>query len=206
MRRELPVSILLTLAIACSSSNPEADGSEAPADAAVQAPVAKGAQAVAYFAGGCFWGVEFFLENIEGVYAVESGYMGGHIKNPSYAQVTGKRSGHLETVRVRYDPAKVDYETLARRFFEIHDPTQADGQGPDLGPQYRSAVFVRNDAERAEVEGLISRLKKRGYAVVTAIKPGAPFYEAEAYHQDYYLRTQKKPYCHAPVDRFGDGG
>ena len=163
------------------------------------------ARAVAYFAGGCFWGVEYFLEQLPGVASVESGYMGGRIENPSYEDVLGHQSGHLESVRVRYDPDVTNYETLARRFFEIHDPTQANGQGPDIGPQYLSAVFVANDEERKTIERLISQLEARDYDVVTEIKPVTDFWEAEDYHQNYYVRHEKKPYCHRPVDRFGDG-
>jgi peptide methionine sulfoxide reductase msrA/msrB len=162
-------------------------------------------EALAYFAGGCFWGVEYFLEKLPGVIAVESGYMGGHLEQPTYEDVLTHTTGHLEAVRVRYDPARIDYETIARRFFEIHDPTQADGQGPDIGPQYRSAVFVSTEAERTSAQSLIARLRERGYDVVTEIHDATPFYMAEDYHQDYYVQHQKLPYCHGPVDRFGDG-
>ncbi len=159
---------------------------------------------VAYFAGGCFWGVEHFLEQIDGVIAVESGYMGGHLASPSYADVSSQTSGHLETVRVRYDPARVGYEALAKRFFEIHDPTQADGQGPDIGPEYLSAVFFNDEHERSVAQALVDRLRARGYDVVTELRPAERFWPAEAYHQDYYVRSGRTPYCHAPVARFGD--
>ena len=162
---------------------------------------------VAYFAGGCFWGVEHFLEQIDGVYAVESGYMGGQLDDPSYADVTGHESGHLETVRVYFDPDRVSYEAVTKRFFEIHDPTQANGQGPDIGPQYLSAVFVASDAQREVSEDLVRRLRERGFDVATKLLPAADatFWPAEEYHQNYYVRHKKVPYCHAPVDRFGDG-
>lgn len=164
------------------------------------------ADSSAYFAGGCFWGVEHYLEQLDGVLSVESGYMGGTVANPTYEDVLTKKSGHYETVRVRYDSAKVDYETVAKLFFEIHDPTQDDGQGPDIGPQYRSAIFVQSPQERETIENLITVLKQRGYDVVTEIRDGAAkFWPAEDYHQDYYVRTGKTPYCHAKVDRFGDG-
>ena len=191
---------------------PEADAAPAaaasdPSDPSARVAASAGVdgQAVAYFAGGCFWGVEYFLEKLDGVSDVDSGYMGGRIDNPSYEQVSSHQSGHLETVRVRYDPDEIDYEAIARRFFEIHDPTQANGQGPDIGPQYLSAVFVATDDERIVAEKLIEELEARGYDVATEIKPAKKFWEAEAHHQDYYVRHQKKPYCHAPVDRFGDG-
>jgi methionine-S-sulfoxide reductase len=159
---------------------------------------------VAYFAGGCFWGVEHFLEQIDGVVRVESGYMGGHVESPTYHDVSGQESGHLETVRVYFDPAKVSYEAVAKRFFEIHDPTQADGQGPDIGPEYLSAVFVTGDEQREVTEALIERLRGRGYSVVTTIEPAQTFWLAEDYHQDYYVKTKSKPYCHTPVARFGE--
>ncbi|MGM0576934.1 MAG: peptide-methionine (S)-S-oxide reductase MsrA [Myxococcota bacterium] len=160
--------------------------------------------AEAYFAGGCFWGVESLLEDREGVLDVTSGYMGGDVEDPTYPQVSSGETGHAETVRVRFDPSKTTYEALARRFFEIHDPTQVDRQGPDRGTQYRSAVFVADEHQREVVERLIDILERRDYDVATEVEPAGPFYPAEARHQDYYARTGKAPYCHAPVDRFGD--
>ncbi|MCW8820985.1 MAG: bifunctional methionine sulfoxide reductase B/A protein [Sulfurovum sp.] len=156
----------------------------------------------AYFAGGCFWGVEYYLEKINGVKEVTSGFMGGHLKNPGYYDVVRKDTGHLETVEVVYDPAKVSYETLAKTFFEIHDPTQVDGQGPDIGSQYLSAVFVSNKEERETIERLIKVLEDKGLKIATKILPKAPFYQAEEYHQDYYEHKGSKPYCHRRVKRF----
>jgi peptide methionine sulfoxide reductase msrA/msrB len=156
----------------------------------------------AYFAGGCFWGVEYHLEKIEGVKEVISGFMGGHVENPGYYDVVGKDTGHLETVEVVYDPSKVSYETLAKTFFEIHDPTQTDGQGPDIGSQYLSAVFVNNTQERKTIERLIKVLEKKGLKIATKVIPAAPFYAAEAYHQNYYERKGSQPYCHRRVKRF----
>ncbi len=156
----------------------------------------------AYFAGGCFWGVEYYLEKIDGVKEVTSGFMGGHVKNPGYYDVVRKDTGHLETVEVVYDPSKVSYETLAKTFFEIHDPTQVDGQGPDIGSQYLSAIFVSNTEERKTIERLIHILEKKGLKIATKVLPKAPFYSAEAYHQDYYERKGSKPYCHRRVKRF----
>ena len=158
----------------------------------------------AWFAGGCFWGVESLLEDQPGVLSAVSGYMGGPGENPTYKQVSSGTSGHIETVEVVYDPSKTDYETLARRFFEIHDPTQTDRQGPDVGPQYASVVFYGSDAERAAAERLVGLLQKKGFDVVTRLQPAGPFWPAEDYHQDYYARTGKAPYCHEHVDRFGD--
>jgi peptide methionine sulfoxide reductase msrA/msrB len=156
----------------------------------------------AYFAGGCFWGVEYYLEKIKGVKEVTSGFMGGHVKNPGYDDVVRKNTGHLETVEVLYDPSKVSYETLAKTFFEIHDPTQTDGQGPDLGSQYLSAVFVNNKEERETVNRLISILESKGLKIATKVLDKAPFYPAEEYHQDHYVRKGGTPYCHRRVKRF----
>lgn len=158
--------------------------------------------AKAYFSGGCFWGVEYYMEQIDGVKEVHSGYMGGKVYNPTYREVSAGQTGHLETVEVVYDPAKVSYETLAKTFFEIHDPTQIDGQGPDIGSQYLSAVFVNGDNERKTVENLIGILKAKGYKVATKVLSGTTFFLAEDYHQDYYERKGSQPYCHRRVKRF----
>jgi len=156
----------------------------------------------AYFAGGCFWGVEYYLEKINGVKEVTSGFMGGHLKNPAYYDVVRKDTGHIETVEVVYDPSKVSYETLAKTFFEIHDPTQTDGQGPDIGSQYLSAIFVNSKQERETIEKLIKVLEGKGFKIATKIRAKAPFYSAEAYHQDYYKRKGSTPYCHRRIKRF----
>ncbi|MDD3591468.1 MAG: bifunctional methionine sulfoxide reductase B/A protein [Sulfurovum sp.] len=156
----------------------------------------------AYFAGGCFWGVEYYMEQIKGVSEVRSGFMGGSVENPGYYDVVRGNTGHLEAVEVVYDPAQVSFETLAKTFFEIHDPTQADGQGPDIGSQYLSAVFVNSDKERRVVNRLIGLLEKKGYKIATKILDASVFYEAEGYHQDYYERKGTMPYCHRRVKRF----
>ena len=156
----------------------------------------------AYFAGGCFWGVEHLFEGKEGVISAVSGYMGGSKEKPTYEEVCSGATGHLETVEVQYNPEKVSFEELARFFFEIHDPTQADRQGPDVGSQYRSAVFYSSDEEKATAEKLIGILRKKGYDVVTEVLPAGTFWKAEDYHQDYYERHGKSPYCHAYKPRF----
>ena len=156
----------------------------------------------AYFAGGCFWGVEYYMEKIPGVKEVTSGFMGGDMKNPGYYDVVKGDTGHLETVEVLYDPSKVSYETLAKTFFEIHDPTQTDGQGPDRGSQYLSAVFVNDKNERKVVNKLIGILESKGLKIATKVFSKTPFYSAEAYHQDHYVRKGGTPYCHRRVKRF----
>lgn len=158
----------------------------------------------AILAGGCFWGVEHYLRQIPGVLKVESGYTGGHVIDPSYDDVCRGNSGHYEAVRVIYDSSLTSYHDVVKRFFEIHDPTQANGQGPDLGHQYQSAVFYFNDEQKQEAESLIQQLKKRGYRVATKLIAAQPFWPAEEYHQEYYLKHRKAPYCHQPMDRFGD--
>lgn len=156
----------------------------------------------AIFAGGCFWGVEYFMEQADGVLRAESGYIGGHKKNPSYRQVTSHTTGHAEAVRVIFDPAVTDYETLAKLFFEIHDPTQVNRQGPDIGEQYRSEIFYLDARQKATASYLISLLEKNGYKVATKLTPADIFWPAEEYHQDYYERKNGTPYCHGYVKRF----
>ena len=156
----------------------------------------------AIFAGGCFWGVEHHLEGIPGVLSATSGYTGGKTKSPTYEDVLYKHTGHVEAVEVLYDSSKVDYETLAKMFFEIHDPTQVNRQGPDRGEQYRSAVFYLDDEQKEVTEKLIDILKEKGMNVATKLHPATTFYPAEGYHQDYYQGNGKTPYCHAYTKRF----
>ncbi len=158
----------------------------------------------AYFAGGCFWGVEYHFEKLEGVKAAVSGYMGGTLNNPSYREVCTGQTGHLEVVRVDYDPNIVDFETLTKLFFEIHDPEQTNGQGPDIGPQYLSAIFYNNEEEKRVSKKLIDILESKGYRVATKLIStlNTPFFEAEDYHQDYYFKHNKAPYCHSYTKRF----
>lgn len=156
----------------------------------------------AIFAGGCFWGVEYYIEKHPGVLSVTSGYIGGHTKNPTYEEVCSKTTGHAEAVEVIYDPTKTDYEALARLFFEIHDPTQVDRQGPDIGEQYRSEVFYVDDEQKQIAEKLIQILKGKGYEVATKVTKATEFYTAEKYHQDYYINKGTLPYCHGYTKRF----
>jgi len=151
----------------------------------------------AYFASGCFWGTEYYFENFKGVKSAVSGYMGGHMPNPDYKSVCTGLSGHLEVVRVEYDENEVSFKELAIQFFETHDFTQTNGQGPDIGSQYLSAIFYTNENEKKISEELISKLETMGYKVATSLYELVPFYEAEEYHQDYYDRHGKVPYCHS---------
>uniref|UniRef100_A0A7C3J6E6 Peptide methionine sulfoxide reductase MsrA n=1 Tax=candidate division WOR-3 bacterium TaxID=2052148 RepID=A0A7C3J6E6_UNCW3 len=150
----------------------------------------------AYFAGGCFWGVEHLFEKKEGVKDVVSGYMGGNVKNPSYEQVCSGKTGHYETVEVTYSPPEISYEELVKYFFEIHDFSQENGQGPDIGEQYKSVIFYNDDYEKETALKVIEILKSKGYKVATKLLKSSEFYRAEDYHQDYYKKHNKTPYCH----------
>jgi peptide methionine sulfoxide reductase msrA/msrB len=156
----------------------------------------------AIFAGGCFWGVEYFMQKEPGVISVTSGYTGGHVKNPSYKEVCTGRTGHAEAVKIIYDPDRTSYEKLLKLFLEIHDPTQIGGQGPDIGDQYRSEIFYLNDEQRKIAEKNIGILKSKGLKVITEVTKASEFYNAEDYHQDYYFNNGKLPYCHAYTKRF----
>ncbi len=156
----------------------------------------------AVFAGGCFWGVEHFFMKQEGVLETTVGYTGGHKSYPTYREVCYTDTGHVEAIEVIYDPKKVSYRELAMLFFETHDPTQTNGQGPDLGAQYLSRVFYENDSQRETAEDLIRLLEGRGYRIATELKPIAAFWPAEDYHQEYYANNGKTPYCHAYTKRF----
>ncbi|NTW30881.1 MAG: peptide-methionine (S)-S-oxide reductase MsrA [Candidatus Moranbacteria bacterium] len=158
----------------------------------------------AYFAGGCFWGVEYQLGLLEGVREVRSGYMGGTTENPTYHDVSSGTTGYAETVEVLFNSEQIAFRDIAKRFFEIHDPTELDRQGPDIGPQYRSSVFYVSEEQKRTTEELVGILRDRGYDVQTEIVPAGIFYTAEDYHQGYYEKSGGTPYCHTPVDRFGD--
>jgi peptide methionine sulfoxide reductase msrA/msrB len=156
----------------------------------------------AIFAGGCFWGVEYYLEKHPGVISVVSGYIGGHTKNPTYEEVCTGRTGHAEAVEVIFDPLQTTYEEVARVFFEIHDPTQVNRQGPDIGEQYRSEIFYLNDVQKQTAEKLIRILEEKGYRIATRVTKATEFYAAEKYHQDYYANKGTLPYCHGYTKRF----
>jgi peptide methionine sulfoxide reductase msrA/msrB len=156
----------------------------------------------AYFAGGCFWGVEYYFEKQDGVLHAISGYMGGKTKDPTYKEVCYSDTGHIESVEVTFDADIVDFESLAKLFFEIHDPTQKNRQGPDIGEQYQSAIFYTDKTQKKTSEKLIEQLKKNGYEVQTKLIEAPKFYEAEDYHQNYYNNNGKQPYCHIYTKRF----
>ena len=151
----------------------------------------------AVFAGGCFWGVEDYFSGVEGVVSTRSGYTGGSTENPSYEAVCSGNTGHYEAVEVEFDSSKVTYEELLKIFFQIHDFSREDGQGPDTGPQYRSAVFYDSREQKRTAEKVIGFLEEKGYSVATKLLPAGKFFPAEQYHQKYYKKTGKTPYCHA---------
>jgi peptide methionine sulfoxide reductase msrA/msrB len=168
----------------------------------VPAQLETGRYGTAIFAGGCFWGVEYFLQKAPGVVSVTSGYTGGHVKNPSYKEVCTGNTGHAEAVKIVYDPGKTSYEKLLKLFLEIHDPTQVGRQGPDIGDQYRSEIFYLNEDQKKIAEKDIKILKDKGLKIITTVTQASEFYPAEGYHQDYYFKNGKTPYCHAYTKRF----
>ena len=150
------------------------------------------------FAAGCFWGVEYKFSQIKGVISTSVGYTGGNLKNPSYEDVCSDETGHAEAVQVEYNPSKVSYEELLKVFWNLHDPTQWHKQGPDVGSQYRSAIFYHNEAQRKSAIASKEKLEKSGKykkPVVTEIVPAKEFYPAEEYHQKYWLKN-KNFVCH----------
>jgi peptide methionine sulfoxide reductase msrA/msrB len=157
--------------------------------------------AEAIFAAGCFWGVEYYFKKLPGVIKTEVGYIGGTLDNPHYEAICAGNTGHVEAIRVLYDPKKVSFEDVAKYFFEIHDPTDKTGQGPDKGPQYLSQIFYYTETQKNIALHLIEQLRGENLSVVTAVVPVSVFWPAEAYHQDYYAKTEKEPYCHRYTKR-----
>lgn len=146
----------------------------------------------ATFAASCFWCVEAVFQELDGVESVVSGYTGGKTENPTYRDVGGGQTGHAEACRITFDPATISYETLLDVFFAMHDATQLNRQGADVGTQYRSAIFYHSDAQRAAAE---RKKKDLGDTTVTEIAPAGVFHEAEDYHQDYFINNPRQPYC-----------
>jgi len=168
----------------------------------IPAKVQAGRYGTALFAGGCYWGVEYFMQKAPGVISVESGFTGGHVKNPSYREVCTGTTGHAEAVKIIYDPSVTSYEKLLKLFMEIHDPTEINRQGPDIGEQYRSEIFYLNNDQKVIAEKNIKILQNKGLKIATRVTKASEFYSAEEYHQDYYFKNGKVPYCHAYVKRF----
>ena len=142
------------------------------------------------------------MKKSEGVISTEVGYIGGQTIQPGYKDVCSHTTGHAEAIRITFDPQKTSFESLARLFFEIHDPTQLNRQGPDVGDQYRSEVFYQNEEQKQITEKLIGLLKQKGIEVVTKVTKATTFWKAEDYHQNYYSKEEAIPYCHHYVKRF----
>lgn len=154
----------------------------------------------AYFAEGCFWGTQYYFDQEKGVVKTTVGYMGGHVKNPTYEEVSAHKTGDFETIQVVYDPRVTSYEALVRLFFETHDFTQTNGQGVDIGPQYRSVIFYGSPSQKAIAEKYIHLLTVKGNNVATMLIPVSTFWKAEAYHQHYYEVQGIMPNCHRRDD------
>ena len=156
----------------------------------------------AVLGGGCFWCVEAVYDQLKGVRSAESGYAGGKSANPTYDDVCGGRTGHAEVVRIEFNPDELSFEDLLRVFFTIHDPTTKDRQGNDVGTQYRSVIFAQSAEQRKVAESVMAELDRAGLwrdRIVTEIVDAAPFYPAEQYHQEYFARNGRQPYCQAVV-------
>ncbi len=156
----------------------------------------------ALFAAGCFWGVEYYFQQTPGVLATRVGFAGGPLKNPSYREVCDGNTGHYEVIEVTYDPATISYEELLKLFFSIHDFSQENGQGPDIGPQYRSAIFYSEESQLQTAEKIIDLLRSKNHTVATILIPATPFYPADDKHQSYYLKNGHTPYCHTKRNIF----
>jgi peptide-methionine (S)-S-oxide reductase len=153
---------------------------------------------VAIFGGGCFWCLEAVFDRLEGVVSVESGYSGGEVENPNYRQVCGGDTGHVEVVRVTFDPARITFRDLLDVFFEVHDPTTLNQQGNDVGEQYRSVIFYTSEEQKREAEETIAKLNAEhrfARPIVTGVEAAQKFYVAEDYHQEYYENNRTQPYC-----------
>jgi peptide-methionine (S)-S-oxide reductase len=158
--------------------------------------------AIATLGGGCFWCLEAIYVDLIGVEKVISGYAGGHVKNPTYEQVCSKSTGHAEVVQITYDPGQITHEDILRIFFTIHDPTTKDRQGADVGPQYRSVIFYHDDDQRSSAEKIMAEISAAGIwqdPIVTQLESLEDFYEAEAYHQDYFKRNPYQGYCQVVI-------
>ncbi len=187
-----------------SQAQPQATPAVATPDSSKVEPTAMTTQTkteTAMFGAGCFWGVEGVLKQIPGVVSTACGYAGGHTPNATYKQVCSSTTGHAEVVKVEFDPSKVSYEKLVSKFFKFHDPTQVNRQGPDVGTQYRSAIFYYSPEQKATAEAVKAKLDKSGKfkaPIATEIVKAGEFWRAEEYHQDYFAKNGLENHCHLP--------
>lgn len=157
----------------------------------------------ATLAGGCFWCTEAVFKRLKGVESVTPGYTGGEVENPTYEEVSTGNTGHAEAIQVKFDPKKTSYEEVLDVFFKTHDPTQLDRQGPDVGPQYRSAIFYHSKKQKKSAEKVKEKIEKEGLydnPIVTQIVPFTKFYEAESFHKDFYRRNKDYPYSKSIIE------
>ena len=200
----IKLSIALAAAVVIGCGVAASPASNLDVNIAAEAPtpdrgadIKPGQTETAVLAGGCFWGMEGVFEHVKGVTEVKSGYAGGKKKNPSYAQVSDGNTGHAESVKITFDPSQVSYNQLLTIFFSVHDPTEKNRQGPDVGTQYRTAIFYTNDVQKQQATDLIDRINNAkifSKPVVTEVSPIDNFYEAEAYHQHYLDNHPTDPY------------
>lgn len=187
-------AIVIALVTACGEPK-----TQVLAETESMVPVqAKAAPEIATLGAGCYWCIEAVLQQVPGVLSLRSGFMGGHVKNPSYEEVCGKKTGHAEVVQISFDPAILGYSDVLAWFWKLHDPTQADGQGNDIGPQYRSAIFYHSESQRTaalESKAALEQSRKFGRPVVTEITAASEFWPADEDHQDYYRRNKSQGYC-----------
>lgn len=159
-------------------------------------------QEKAIFACGCLWGAQHQFERAHGVLRSTVGYIGGHKDHPTYPEVKSHTTGHAEATLVEFDAEETSFTELCKLFFEIHDPAQTDGQGPDIGPQYRSEIFYLDENQEQEAQAVIDLLRSKGHEVNTRLTPASTFWPAEDYHQHYYDKTGGEPYCHIRIRKF----
>ena len=158
---------------------------------------------VATLAGGCFWCLEAVFLELRGVERIDSGYSGGQVPNPSYQQVCAGTTGHAEVVQITFDPTAISFREFLEVFFTIHDPTTPDRQGYDVGPQYRSAIFYHDPAQKTVAEEVIAELENEGIwksSIITELEPFTEFYPAEEYHQQYFMKNSNQPYCQLIIE------
>ncbi len=157
---------------------------------------------IATLGGGCFWCLEAVYVELRGVEKVESGYMGGHVHNPSYREVCNGTTGHAEVVQVTFNPQEVSFKEIVQIFFTIHDPTTLNRQGADVGTQYRSVIFYHSDEQQATAQEVMREMSEADVwqqPIVTQVVAAEPFYKAEEYHQDYYTQNSQQPYCRVVI-------